>query len=334
VKKHLAVSACLAVVAALAAPVSATGAQFVVGQTASTAQPPIDCTFEEPADEIQLGAATAPQYFLAAAGTITSWSTFAPAGLSQSFDFKVFRKVAPFTYLVVAQDRRTLTPGVVNTFSVAIPVQAGDFVGEGQPGGGVSTPCVFETGLDSDHILYAEGSDTPGGGTVVFPGRLESGYRLNVSATVLLPPTITAISPTAGSVKGVPVIISGTHFANVSGVSFGSTPAAGFTVESEEQITALAPPSTTLASVPVTVTTAAGTATSGQTFTYEGCVVPKLKGGRLKAAKKKIRKADCGVGRVKKRAGATARTGRVIKQIPKPSTVLPPGARVKIVLDD
>lgn len=333
-KKRLALLACLGFATTAAISVSSAQAQFVVGQTASASQPPINCTFEMPGDEIQVGVGTAPRYFAVLAGTITSWSTYSPAGSSQSFEFKVFRRIAPSTYLIVAEDRRTLTPGVLNTFAVSIPVQAGDFIGEAQPGGGVSTPCVFETGLDADRVLYTEGSDTPPGGTVVFPGAQESGYRLNVSATVLRPPTIVGISPESGSVAGVPVVVTGTNFASVSGVSFGPIPAASFTVESEEQLTVLAPPSAALASVPVTVTTAAGTATSAQTFTYEGCVVPKLKRRRLKAAKQKVRKADCGVGGVKKRAGATAKTGRVVKQYPQPGKVVPPHTRVRIVLGD
>ena len=332
-RKCRAISACLATAALLAAlPAQAPAAQFVVGQTASTASPPINCTFSEPSDEIQLGTASAPRYFIAAKGTIVSWSTFAHGGPGQSFSFKVFRKIAPFTYLVVAQDTRPLTPGVLNTFPVSIPVQQGDFVGEAQPGGGVSTPCVFETGLSGDSIMYDDGSNAPVGGTVVFPGILETGYRLNVSATVLPPPTIGLISPVKGSVKGAEVVLAGTNFANVAGVSFGTVPAKSFTVDSEEQITAIAPPSKTLASVPVTVTTVAGSAVSAQAFTYKGCKVPVLGGKRLKAAKKQVRKADCSVGSVKKRGDVTTKTGRVVRQSPKPGKVLAPGGKVRIVL--
>jgi hypothetical protein len=317
---------------ALAAQAGAT--QFVVGQTASPANPAINCTFSEPSDEIQLGAASAPQYFIAGKGAITSWSTFAHGGPNQSLSFKVFRKVAPFTYLVIAQDAKALAPGVLNTFPASIPVQPGDFIGIGQPGGGVSTPCVFATGSSGDSILYAEGSNAPVGGTVVFPGFVESGYRLNVSATLLPPPTIGAISPGKGSVKGAKVVISGTNLASVLGVSFGSVPAKSFAVNSEAQITAMAPASKTLASVPVTVTTAAGVATSPGSFSYEGCVVPKLRGKGLKAAKKKIRKGDCRPGHVKKRGDATAKTGKVVKQSPKPGRILAPGSKVNVVLGD
>jgi hypothetical protein len=304
----------------------------VLGQTASAANPPINCAFSQSSDEIQLGAASKPQYFVVPIGVLTSWSTFAGPGSNQFFTFKVFRKVAPFTYLVVARETHALAPGVLNTFPVAIPVQPGDFVGESQPGGGVSTPCVFETGITEDHVLYAEGSDAAVGSNVVFPGILESGYRLNVSATVLPPPRIDSISPVQGSVSGASVVIAGANFASVTGVAFGSVPAAGFTVDSEGQITAESPVSKSLAPVPLIVTTAAGMTTSVQTFAYLGCKVPSVAGRKLKAAKKKIRKAHCVLRKVKTRGDATAKTGKVVKQRPKPGRVLAPGAKVTIIL--
>jgi PASTA domain-containing protein/IPT/TIG domain-containing protein len=295
--------------------------------------PPVSCTFSEPSDEIQLGAATAPRYFVAAPGVITSWSTFAGTGPTQSFSFKVFRKIAPFTYLVVAQDVEALTPGVLNTFQVEVPVQPLDFIGESQPGGGAPTPCVFSTGLAQDAILFKEGGNVPPGGTVVFPGVLESGFRLNVSATVLPPPKVAAISPRQGSVKGATVTITGGNFASVRAVTFGSAAAKRFSVVSEEEIRAVSPASTTFSKVPVTVTTVSGTATSTQTFAYEGCKVPQLRGKKLEAAKRRLRKADCRLGKVKKLDGATAKTGKVTKQNPKPGKVLAPGSKVKITLD-
>jgi hypothetical protein len=62
------------------------------------------------------------------------------------------------------------------------------------------------------------------------------------------------------------------------------------------------------------------------------CVVPKLKGKKLKAAKKMLRAADCRVGKVKKLQGASAKTGKVVKQKPKPGKVLAPGSRVSVKL--
>jgi len=81
------------------------------------------------------------------------------------------------------------------------------------------------------------------------------------------------------------------------------------------------------------VTTVAGTATSATTYAYAGCKVPKLDGKKLKASKKKARRAGCGVGKVTKKGEATAKTGEVVKQHPKPGKVLAPGTKIKLTLE-
>jgi hypothetical protein len=151
-------------------------------------------------------------------------------------------------------------------------------------------------------------ANTPAGGSFsieeTYPGE-----RLNLTASLLPPPTISAIAPAEGSISGATVVIAGANFAGVTGVSFGSVPAS-FTVNSEGQITAVAPPSTTLSAVPVTVATAAGSATGAQAFVYKGCKVPQLKSKKLKAAKKKIRKGDCGWARSRSSMGRPPRPAR------------------------
>jgi hypothetical protein len=62
------------------------------------------------------------------------------------------------------------------------------------------------------------------------------------------------------------------------------------------------------------------------------CVVPKLNGKKLKAAKKKIKAADCRVGLVSKKNGVKVATGKVVKQSPKPGKVLPAKTGVSIRL--
>ncbi len=81
------------------------------------------------------------------------------------------------------------------------------------------------------------------------------------------------------------------------------------------------------------MTTAAGTAASGQTFSYQAapvvpvgkCIVPKLTGKKLKAA-------DCKLGRVKELNGMTSKTGKVKSQSAEPGKVLAPGSKVKVTL--
>jgi beta-lactam-binding protein with PASTA domain len=53
---------------------------------------------------------------------------------------------------------------------------------------------------------------------------------------------------------------------------------------------------------------------------------------RLGAAKTKIRRAHCAVGRVKKHASARRRVGRVIGQTPRAGAVRARGAKVNLVV--
>ena len=83
-------------------------------------------------------------------------------------------------------------------------------------------------------------------------------------------PTVTAVTPDVGPAKGGnSVTISGTNFAGVSAVKFGSANARSFTVSSESSITATPPAGS--GTVDVTVATAAGTSAtgSGDRYVYE-----------------------------------------------------------------
>ncbi len=79
-------------------------------------------------------------------------------------------------------------------------------------------------------------------------------------------PTLNAISPSAGSAAGgTTVTLTGTNLSTASTVSFGSTAATSFTVDSDTQITAVSPAGT--GTVQVTVTTVAGTS-NGVSYAY------------------------------------------------------------------
>ena len=83
-------------------------------------------------------------------------------------------------------------------------------------------------------------------------------------------PNVSRIEPHAGPpAGGTEVTITGTGFSNVFSVKFGSTEAAGFTVQSDTSITAISPPGT--GTVGVTVEDARGSSyTRGSTyFSYE-----------------------------------------------------------------
>lgn len=140
------------------------------------------------------------------------------------------------------------------------------------------------------------------------------------------------------------MLITGTDLEDAASVRFGSSFAPNFTVDSETQITAVAPPATA-GPVAISVTTSAGSARSSGQFTYltgpapvspaaaSVCSVPKLRGRQLEAARRVLRAADCKVGRVvRKPAGATPKDDRIKWQQPGPGTVLAAGSKVTIGL--
>lgn len=64
----------------------------------------------------------------------------------------------------------------------------------------------------------------------------------------------------------------------------------------------------------------------------EPCVVPSLHGLSLRAAKARLRAAQCHLGAVRFAARATRRTGKVVKQFRAAGTKLPAGSRVSVKL--
>jgi phospholipase C len=83
-------------------------------------------------------------------------------------------------------------------------------------------------------------------------------------------PSVNGIEPASGpSAGGTTVTVTGKRFSGVTGVLFGSTPAAGFTVSSSESIQATAPPGAPGAVQVVVVTpNGASKSTKNSTFTY------------------------------------------------------------------
>jgi len=82
---------------------------------------------------------------------------------------------------------------------------------------------------------------------------------LELGATVALTPVVSSVSPTSGGIGGgTKVVVKGNHLTESTEVRFGSTPAASFTVDSNTQITAVAPP-LPAGTVDVTVSGAGGT---------------------------------------------------------------------------
>jgi hypothetical protein len=246
----------------------------------------------------------------------------------------------------------TPATGDLETFPAALPIRAGQTIGIDMEAG--ASINFRET--DGAQLLFSQPPVAEG---VPSPAAALATTELGFNAEVQPAPTVTGIAPETGPLEGGnPVVITGTEFRGVSAVHFGAVPA-GFQVDSEGQITAVAPSNVTSTLVPISVTTVAGTASSAGTYAYVGtggggeggsgggggggggnengaggvrCVVPKLRNLRLTTAKRRLRQSNCGLGRVRRKSGSSLATGRVLGQSPGRGRVLAPGAKVKLTL--
>jgi IPT/TIG domain/PASTA domain len=263
-------------------------------------------------------------------GTIVRWRMQDPEG--GPFRLRVLRPNGSGAYTAVGTSNPA-TPaagGGLQTFTANLPVRAGDLIGV-DPANGTDKVAVAEAAGASYGFIFPPPFDA----ATVAPSGTVAGKEILLSAEVQPAPAITAIDPFFGSVAGgTSVTITGTDLGAASAVKFGSVPATGFTVDSETQITAIAPPSAKTGTVDVTVTTLAGTspAVREARFLYEGCVVPKLKGKSLKSSKRALRRNECKVGTIMRRKGKASKVGKVVKQSAKPGKVLPPKTKVNLTV--
>lgn len=257
-------------------------------------------------------------------GTIIRWRV---TGFSGAWRLRVLTPLGGQVYTGSGTSALQAPLGLgTETFATNLPIKAGQIIGVENIAGGARIGGLESPGGNYSGFVppLADGSTR----TAVGPFE---GVIFSYSADVLPPPSLAAVTPAKGSIKGgTEVTIAGQDFVGVSSVTFGSQPALGYTVLSDSLIKAVAPPAKTRGSVPVSVTTPAGTAAGA--FTYTACVVPKLTGKKLKGAKKRIRKAGCKVGNVKFLGDSTQKTGRVVKQNPKAGKVRVPGTKVHLRL--
>jgi IPT/TIG domain/PASTA domain len=259
-------------------------------------------------------------------GAIVRWRVQGAEG--GPFYLRVLRPNGSGAYAAVGTSGGATPSGTgVETFNANLPIHAGDLIGI-DPAKATDTIGVASVPGASYGFIFPPPFD----GSTVAPSGTTDGQEIALSAEVQPAPAVTSMSPASGSISGgTTVTITGTNLGGASAVKFGGTLATGFTVNSDTQITAIAPSSAILGSVDVTATTLAGTsaAVSADRFTYEGCVVPKVKGKTLKRSKSALRRADCKVGTVQHRKG---KRGKVIKQNPKPGKILPPGSKVNVTV--
>jgi PASTA domain-containing protein/IPT/TIG domain-containing protein len=321
----------IAVVASIGALLVATGAQastVTVGSVLPPGAAPTEFksveTFFNPALPEKGANLTSP-----VSGAIVRWRMQNPVG--GPFFLRVLRPNGSGGYMAAGTSNPVTPSGTgLQTFTANLPVQAGDLIGV-DPTNATDKIDVAEVAGASYGFIFPPPFD----GATVAPSGSEAGKEIELSAEVQPTPVITSVAPDFGPVAGgTTVTITGTDLASTSAVKFGTVPATSFKAESETKITAVAPPSAKVVGVDVTATTIAGTSATGKDdrFFYEGCVVPKLKGKKLKDAKRMLGRADCKVGKVTRIVSKPKKAGKVLKQGTKPGKVLASGSKVKLTV--
>lgn len=125
-----------------------------------------------------------PSYAVpAGGGVITSWSFQAGSTAGEKDKLKVVRPTGTANqFFVVGEDAlQTMKPSALNTFSVRIPVQAGDDLGLYTVDG---NDCTVSTHTTGNTDAYLPSSDPSPGTTFTGTPESGSGEAYNVSATV------------------------------------------------------------------------------------------------------------------------------------------------------
>lgn len=306
----------------------------------SSASCGVACTLAN-ASLTQLGA----QLTSPVSGAVVRWHVLG-GNTAGTYRLRTMSQLSPSSFLFSGSSAPVSSvPSVgIQTFTAMMPITTGQTIG-------LDMSESASVGLGSGLGSFDQWEPVPADGTS--PATINTGtVAIGFNAEVQPVPTITALGSASGPTGGgTSVTVTGTDLEGATAVKFGSSPAASFTVDSENQITATSPAGS--GSVPVSVTTVAGTATSGQQFTYQAqqasnptatptpapisapaktCRVPKLKGKSLKVARTAIIRADCNVGRVNKKKGVKAATAKVVAQSSKPGTVLPARTAVNVTL--
>jgi hypothetical protein len=160
-------------IAALAVAAAPASGSVTLGQVGPPAVGPC-----EGFDVVQESVTVGNSYMVPGTGTITQWRTYGNSSPgSPQLKLKVFRLIAPVTYLVVGHagpQTVTGTGTATNTFPANIRVEAGDLLGVN----GVSSWCI----LADDGGRYAQyNGDLADGASAPFT--TSATRRLNVEAT-------------------------------------------------------------------------------------------------------------------------------------------------------
>jgi PASTA domain len=156
-----------------------------------------------PTDAIQIATSGGNSYVVPEAGTLTSWSTAAAPGAGQALSLKVYRPLGGTVYSVVAEDGpRALTPGVLDTFPIDIPVEAGDVLGLNDGDAPLfNDACSFYTTASGDVVGGLLGNAAAGSQLNFEASDTMGETRANVSANLqpAAPIIVTPTGPPASS---------------------------------------------------------------------------------------------------------------------------------------
>jgi IPT/TIG domain len=213
-------------------------------------------------------------------------------------------------------------------FSTDLPIKVGQMVGLELENGDSGLQFGFSSAVDSVFLEPA----MPDGLFMDPSTAWEDGFIFPFNVEILPPPVILGLTPGDAN----QVTVEGENFADVTSVKFGATEVA-YSVSSESKLIAAAPPGAT--SAPLIVTTVAGQAEANYTAPTPPvapmtCMVPKLTGRRLAAAKLMLARDHCSLGQVRKGHHATRHPGRVRirKQSPPPGSSAAADSAVAVTL--
>jgi PASTA domain len=224
---------------------------------------------------------------------------------------------------------------------------AGGCCGDGGGGGGGRIAIQYRTLAEGGSIdvsggvsgLNSSGCCKLGTGNPSPQATGGNGVITRIQAPVATTTAATAVKSATATLNGVvgPNFNATTyHFEYGATTAYGlRAPAGEAAVGADGALHAVAQPITGLKlnktyHFRLVATDALGFVTNGAdvAFKTKACIVPKLKGKKVRAARKALKKAHCKVGKVKKRFSGKVKQGRVIKQKKGAGKVLPIGTKV------
>jgi hypothetical protein len=228
--------------------------------------------------------------------------------------------------------------GAPTTISTRVLTGTGEQIAlsaSGLPTGATAgfNPATVTAGGSSTLTLTAGASTAPGNYVVTVTGTSASAtHTTQVAFDVLAPQTLTVGKSGTGS---------GTVSSSPSGVSCGTACSHAFAYGTQVTLNANPDAGSTFAgwsgacsgtSCQVTMSQARSVTATFTKQTTVQCLVPKVKGKKLAAAKTAITHAHCAVGKITKAASKTVAKGKVISQKPPPGKHLTAGAKVNLVV--